>query len=117
MSDPRIAYDINDDVLACTKYAVSLFFEWKRLQQKTDEADKRLNDFVRTHEIDHHLYDTDTNSPDADDECPDCGGTGAICVPAHQRGGEIVDEQCEPCICQGNNWGSADDAYDISDDR
>lgn len=29
--------------------------------------------------------------------CFDCQNTGETCIPAHQRGGHIVDEVVEPC--------------------
>jgi hypothetical protein len=34
-----------------------------------------------------------------DPNCIDCGGLGEVTLPAHVRGGEIVDEEFAKCHC------------------
>lgn len=47
-------------------------------------------------------YDPESVYPEdiePEEVCDECGGSGWITVPAHQSGGEIVDEIEKPCLC------------------
>lgn len=45
-----------------------------------------------------------------DPKCEYCGGTGKTYLPAHQQGGDIVDEQEQDCLC------TLQDDEDMDDD-
>lgn len=52
------------------------------------DMEARLEQALRTLEVEFEY------------ECNDCQDSGESVIPAHQHGGNIVDEEVSPCHCQ-----------------
>ena len=52
-----------------------------------------------------------------DPDCEMCEGSGEILTPAHQRGGDIVDDQYYQCVCTKNQNDNDQEDEESTDER